>query len=99
MATLATIMQEGMEPNDDRQSSGWETASESDDDMDETDNSFEAWDVCRSFFDNHMSSTMEDNLEDMWKRFGFYFPDAEALRDPEGLLRYLVPPGYSITIV
>lgn len=26
----------------------------------------------------------------MWRTFGFYFPDAEYLRDPEGLLKYLV---------
>jgi hypothetical protein len=25
-------------------------------------------------------------------RFGFYLPDAEFLRDPEGLVRYLVCP-------
>lgn len=79
-----------MEADDDRQSSGWETASDADNDMGELDSSWEEWDVCRSLFDNHISSTMEDNLEYMWKRFGFYFPDAEALTDPEGLLRYLV---------
>ena len=33
---------------------------------------------------------MEANLEYMFKNFGFYFPDAEYLTDPEGLLKYLV---------
>ena len=33
---------------------------------------------------------MEANLEYMFKKFGFYFPDAEYLTDPEGLLKYLV---------
>ena len=26
----------------------------------------------------------------MFKHFGFYFPDAQYLKDPEGLLKYLV---------
>jgi hypothetical protein len=26
----------------------------------------------------------------MWKTYGFYFPDAQYLTDPEGLLKYLV---------
>ncbi len=33
---------------------------------------------------------MEANLEYMWKKFGFYFPEADLLSDPEGLLMYLV---------
>jgi len=51
---------------------------------------FEEWDTCRSFFDNHMSSSMEANLEYMFKHFGFYLPDAEYLSDPAGLVKYLV---------
>jgi hypothetical protein len=50
----------------------------------------EEWDVRRSLFDNHMSESMQANLEYMWKKFGFYFPEADLLSDPEGLLRYLV---------
>ena len=53
------------------------------------DGEWEEWDVCRSFFDNHISSSMQDNLEYMYKRFGFYLPDAEFLVDPEGMLKYL----------
>jgi len=37
--------------------------------------------VCRSF---------ESNLEYMWQHFGFYLPDAQYLKDPEGLVKYLV---------
>lgn len=48
------------------------------------------WDIRRSLFDNHMAPSMEANLEYMWKRFGFYFPEADLLSDPEGLLTYLV---------
>jgi len=48
------------------------------------------WDVCRSLFDGHVAPSMAANLEYMWKRFGFYFPGAEHLADPEGLLKYLV---------
>ena len=44
----------------------------------------------RSLFDSHMSGSMEANLEYMWKKFGFYFPEADLLSDPEGLLMYLV---------
>jgi pre-60S factor REI1 len=50
----------------------------------------EEWDVRRSLFDGHMSGSFEVNLEYMWKKFGFYFPEAELLTDPEGLLMYLV---------
>ena len=51
---------------------------------------FEEWDVCRSLFDNHVSASMEANLEYMFKHFGFYLPDAEYLSDPAGLVKYLV---------
>ena len=44
----------------------------------------------RSLFDNHLSASFEANMEYMYKHFGFYFPDAECLVDPEGLLKYLV---------
>ena len=44
----------------------------------------------RSLFDNSLHPSMEANLEYMFKKFGFYFPDAEYLVDPEGLLKYLV---------
>lgn len=50
---------------------------------------WEEWDLHRSLFDNHMSPSFEANLEYMFKNFGFYFPDAEYLKDPEGLLKYL----------
>ena len=53
---------------------------------------FEEWDVCRSLFDNHVSVSMEANLEYMFKHFGFYLPDAEYLSDPAGLIKYLVRP-------
>ena len=48
------------------------------------------WDVRCSLFDAHVAPSMAANLEYMWKRFGFYFPEAEHLADPEGLLKYLV---------
>lgn len=70
----------------------WETASEDEDDEDFTKQDpsmWEAWDLCRSLFDNHVSATMEDNLEYMWKTYGFYLPDSKYLKDPEGLLQYL----------
>lgn len=50
----------------------------------------EQWDVRRSLFNDHMSQSMQSNLEYMWKKFGFYFPEADLLADPEGLLKYLV---------
>lgn len=56
----------------------------------------EEWDVRRSLFDGHVSRSMEENLEYMWKKFGFYFPEADLLTDPEGLLKYLVSPSYII---
>ena len=51
---------------------------------------WEEWDVRRSLFDSHVAESMEANLAYMWKNFGFYFPEAELLADPEGLLKYLV---------
>lgn len=51
---------------------------------------WDTWDVRRSLFDNHMSPSFAANMEYMFKKFGFYFPDAEFLADPEGLLQYLV---------
>ncbi|KAI8469242.1 MAG: hypothetical protein J3K34DRAFT_522329 [Monoraphidium minutum] len=53
------------------------------------DGDWQEWDVRRSLFDNRVSGSMQDNLEYMFKHFGFYLPDAEFLNDPEGLLRYL----------
>ena len=50
----------------------------------------EEWDVRRSLFDDHMAESMQSNLEYMWKKFGFYFPEADLLTHPEGLLKYLV---------
>ena len=73
----------------------WETASEDEEEGDDGDfskqdpSTWEAWDLCRSLFDNHVSETMEDNLEYMWKTYGFYLPDSKYLKDPEGLLQYL----------
>ena len=51
---------------------------------------FEEWDLCRSLFDNHVSASLEANLEYMFKHFGFYLPDAAYLSDPAGLINYLV---------
>lgn len=75
-----------MEMEDD---SEWETASEEEEEEGDT-SSWEKWDVCRSLFDNNVSSSMEENLEYMWKKYGFYLPDSKYLKDPEGLLQYLV---------
>lgn len=47
------------------------------------------WDLCVSLFDNKRSSNMQENLEYMYKHFGFYLPDSEYLVEPEGLLQYL----------
>mmetsp|Transcript_29012 Transcript_29012/g.81726 ORF Transcript_29012/g.81726 Transcript_29012/m.81726 type:complete len:417 (+) Transcript_29012:165-1415(+) len=74
--------------------SEWETASEDDAVADLpaggiSQDAQDPWDPCRSLFDNHMSSSMEANLEYMYKRFGFFIPEAEYLEDPEGLIAYL----------
>lgn len=37
-----------------------------------------------------MSADLEGNLDYMFKKFGFFLPDAEYLSDPEGLIKYLV---------
>ncbi|KAK9821205.1 hypothetical protein WJX74_010152 [Apatococcus lobatus] len=55
----------------------------------EADGHWEPWDVRRCLFNNHISPTIEANLEYMWKKFGFYIPDSQFLADPEGLIKYL----------
>jgi pre-60S factor REI1 len=71
----------------------WETASDESEDEEmqqfQDPSTWEKWDLNRSLFDNHMSSSMAENLEYMWKTYGFYLPDSKYLKDPEGLLRYL----------
>jgi hypothetical protein len=52
---------------------------------------WEAWDSKRSLFDNHLSASFEQNLEYMYKTFGFHFPEWEYLQDPQGLLQYALP--------
>lgn len=75
----------------DAASSADEEAGSADDDGgdDDDDEGWEEWDLRRSLFDNRVAPSMQDNLEYMFKRFGFYLPDAEYLVDPEGLIRYL----------
>eukprot|EP00892_Ulva_mutabilis_P004475 jgi/Ulvmu1/239/UM001_0243.1 len=51
--------------------------------------SWQEWDVCQSLFDNHVSPSLDDNLKYMYKKFGFFLPDAQYLQDPEGLIKYL----------
>ena len=69
--------------------SEWETASDEDEMDDSDDVEWIDWDECQSLFDNHLSSTVEENLEYMLKNFGFYIPDSEYLKDPRGLVKYL----------
>lgn len=84
--------QEEDEEEGDGEESGseWETASEEEMSTEGAEQQWEEWDVRRSLFDNHMSPSMEENLEYMWRKFGFYLPDSEYLVDPEGLIKYLV---------
>ena len=51
---------------------------------------WETWDPRRCLFDNHLSESLEANLEYMWRNFHFTIPDTEYLRDAPGLLTYLV---------
>lgn len=53
--------------------------------------SWDEWDICQSLFDNHLSSSLDDNLRYMYKKFGFFLPDAEYLQDPEGLIKCDLP--------
>ena len=80
---------------------GWQTASDDDveamereegenEEEHQANGEWEEWDICRCLFDNHLSQNMDLNLDYMFRKFGFYFPDAEYLKDPEGLLKYLV---------
>jgi pre-60S factor REI1 len=75
----------------DSDSDSWETASE--DEGEEAGEGSrgeqEPWDVCVSLFDNHRSKSCEDNIEYMYKNFGFSIPDVENLANPEGLIQYL----------
>eukprot|EP00538_Stauroneis_constricta_P004537 CAMPEP_0119553504 /NCGR_PEP_ID=MMETSP1352-20130426/6242_1 /TAXON_ID=265584 /ORGANISM="Stauroneis constricta, Strain CCMP1120" /LENGTH=465 /DNA_ID=CAMNT_0007599931 /DNA_START=30 /DNA_END=1427 /DNA_ORIENTATION=- len=42
----------------------------------------------QSLFDSHKSKTVEQNVEYMRRKFGFFLPDREYLNDLEGLLGY-----------
>jgi len=42
---------------------------------------------------------MDENLEYMFRSYGFYFPDAEYITDPEGLLKYLVSHVYDFIYI
>jgi len=88
-STMSKLLQEDMEEDmeDVDEESEWETASEDENEVDPSE--WEKWDLRISFFDNHVSSSMEENLEYMWKNFGFYLPDSKYLKDPEGMLQYL----------
>lgn len=82
----------GLDEDMEEGASDWETASEEEDqDMEGGLEPPEVteWNVRRSLFDNHMSADLAGNLEYMWKKFGFYLPDAEFLQDPDGLIKYL----------
>jgi len=50
---------------------------------------FEPWDLNRCLFCHHNAESFDANLEHMYIRHGFFFPDADYLVDPEGLLGYL----------
>eukprot|EP01024_Parvocaulis_polyphysoides_P005698 TRINITY_DN11423_c0_g2_i1.p2 TRINITY_DN11423_c0_g2~~TRINITY_DN11423_c0_g2_i1.p2 ORF type:complete len:471 (-),score=101.47 TRINITY_DN11423_c0_g2_i1:775-2082(-) len=80
---------EEQEEEEDVEEEGWETASDEEegDGMDAS--NWEEWDVTLSLFDNNKSETLEANLEYMYKKYGFYFPETENLIDPEGLIKYL----------
>lgn len=80
---------EATSDEDDEENSEWETASDEDEMDDSDDVEWIDWDECQSLFDNHLSATLEENLEYMLKNFGFYIPDSEYLTDPRGLVKYL----------
>ena len=93
------------EDDDDEEEGDWESCSDEeeaerlmrdldegnsrdDDDDDDDDDDFE-WDCRRCFFSNRIHSSMADNLEYMFRNYGFSIPDGEFLVDAEGLMRYL----------
>lgn len=45
-------------------------------------------DPCQSLFDKHICPTVEENIEYMYKKYGFFVPDVEYLVDKEGLIGY-----------
>ncbi len=61
----------------------------SDEDEADEDGEWEEWDVRQSLFDGRVAASFEDNLEYMYKTYGFYLPEASFLADPQGLVRYL----------
>lgn len=45
-------------------------------------------DPLQSLFDNHTSSSIEENIKYMYEKYGFFVPDKEFLIDSEGLIGY-----------
>ena len=57
-------------------------------DDDDLSDDFE-WDPRQCFFSNTMHKSMADNLEHMYRNYGFSIPDMEYLIDAHGLMKYL----------
>jgi pre-60S factor REI1 len=45
-------------------------------------------DPTQSLFDKHMSTTVQENVDYMYNKYGFFIPDKEYLTDLEGLVGY-----------
>jgi pre-60S factor REI1 len=65
-----------------------EAAAVPNDDKEDVDEEPPEINPCQSLFDNHISSTPQDNLIYLQKHFSFYLPDSEYCIDLEGFLGY-----------
>ena len=85
---------------DDDEEGGWESCSDDEEaerlmqDHENGINRFEEdgdgdWDCRRCLFSNHVHMSMADNLESMYRKYGFSIPDMEYLVDAKGLIEYL----------
>jgi pre-60S factor REI1 len=69
----------------DESTSNMQADEQSDDDMEE----FEELDPLLCFMCDLKHETLEDCMVHMHKKHGFFIPDSEYLKDPNGLLTYV----------
>lgn len=87
-ADIDVFMQKSESEGDD-DSEGWVTDHGSDDEDDSDFDESKGIPVSSCLFCSFPSSSMENNLEHMSVRHGFFLPDAEYCKDIQGMLHYL----------
>ncbi|CAD5229202.1 unnamed protein product [Bursaphelenchus okinawaensis] len=84
-ASTRQFVDGGNEEDDSGSSSGWETASDEDMELDES----QAIPINKCLFCCKESSKIENSLDHMYEAHGFFVPDSQYCTDFPGLIKYL----------